>query len=450
MSWTDEEIDGLVKQAAGEVNVAYKEAYWTEMEAMLGEPAKRRRGIIWWWFGGAATLLLGYLIVHLATMANNETLTEQQYAQQSTQPEGSTDRASVQETTTAPVKLPEQNIQEVNSSQQGQLLESMDQGIRTVQQSDIQEVPKDQQIPTPDKHRNGVYSEETAKRISLKEREKNNFEKMDSGNPTGVVREIPGSLEQEPVSGDVLATDNVPVHEQIQVDALMVHDWQVARSGFYMASPDPMLPVFPGKRFGFYAAAYGGVGMSYVQAGKDNQLYQIGMDAGVEWFRNRWAFSAGFGLREQFVNNLDISRREEYYSYGLVSVDQALHYDRIVFVDLPVSASYLFGKSTFSIQLTPTYTAGARLAYSSEVREQVGQDNSISSSSSEKHQFVSSPNFAAFGVNGGVSYGYALFERVFLEAKVSSRLAPALLSDDFTGTKRQVPLMVEVGLKKRF
>ena len=48
MSWTDEELDGLVRDAANSNHVEYKETYWHEMEAMLGAEKSSKIGM-WWW-----------------------------------------------------------------------------------------------------------------------------------------------------------------------------------------------------------------------------------------------------------------------------------------------------------------------------------------------------------------------------------------------------------------
>lgn len=429
MSWTDEEIDGVVQQAAGELKVAYKDDYWKEMETMLGEP-KKRRGIVWWWFGGVAALVVGFFAVYPFSGTNRQdvrfaqnTATGDELLSSTQISAASQEQATESHSTTAEATSVGEGENKFSKSTPAFTPEE------TASQNDDQ----------PRTHRsvNSTFSKQATNDFPELAAE-SNTETLASAGPSNETK-----LEE------VLTSTDSPNKDLIEIGSLSMRNWNVEQTGFALASPDPMLPVFPRKRLGFYAAAYGGVGQSYVQTSQNNYLYQMGFDAGVEWFQQRWSFAAGFGLREQFVSNLHISKRQNYYSFGLVSVDQNIEYDRIVFVDVPVSASYIFGKSTFGIQITPTYTAGARLSYTSEIQEQAGGEN-VLSSDSEKHEFVSSPNFASFGLNGGVMYGYNLFERVYIEAKVSSRLAPALLTDDFSGAQRSVPVMVELGLKKRF
>lgn len=430
MSWTDEEIDGIVKQAAGELKAVYKDDYWKEMEAMLGEP-KKRRGIVWWWFGGVAALVVGFFAVYPLSGTNRQ---DARIALST-----ATGNESLSSTRTTTV--PQEQAAEPNSTTVEAPLVA--EGENQFSKRTSAFIPKEAETASlnadqPRTHRSvsSTFSKQAA----------TDFTGLTvAGNQETVV----SGSSSETKLGEVLTSTDTPNKDVIEIGTLSMRNWNPEKTGFALASPDPMLPVFPRKRLGFYAAAYGGIGQSYVQTSQNNYLYQMGFDAGVEWFQQRWSFAAGFGLREQFVSNLHISKRQNFYSFGLVSVDQNIEYDRIVFVDVPVSASYIFGKSTFGIQVTPTYTAGARLSYTSEIQEQAGGQN-VLSADSEKHQFVSSPNFASFGLNGGIMYGYNLFERVYIEAKVSSRLAPALLTDDFSGAQRSVPVMVELGLKKRF
>ena len=56
MSWTDQEIDDLAKEASAGMNFSYDPAFFTEAAAML--PVKRTKGILWWWLSTAALTLI--------------------------------------------------------------------------------------------------------------------------------------------------------------------------------------------------------------------------------------------------------------------------------------------------------------------------------------------------------------------------------------------------------
>lgn len=58
MSWNDQDIDNLFKNAKGPEVPPFEEEFWAEMEAMLPAQQKNRKPVIWWTSGIAVALLL--------------------------------------------------------------------------------------------------------------------------------------------------------------------------------------------------------------------------------------------------------------------------------------------------------------------------------------------------------------------------------------------------------
>lgn len=451
MSWTDEEIDALVRDAANEMKVAYKDDYWKEMDAILGDSKRKRRGVAWWWMGGgsAALLLTGFTVWSIVSTdtfrqeqlaVTNETTTGHTGSENTTTSE--MERAT--EMTTTEAALPENEMETTVSTEEV----PADAHVHAYAKS-TPATNQSKTIGSSDPTQAGSPKNETIAGAKDTKTTRVADRKSDFSNDATVETKKTEGL----LVTDIKTTENASKGTTTPVDVADLNE-----KGWYSEPYSAMIrtdysyepPFIPRKRLGFYVRAAGGAGLSYRQTEADNALYQIGADAGLEWFRQNWSFSAGIGIRQQFVSNLHLTKREEFYAFGVVSVDHNLNYDRLVFVDVPVSASYLFGRSTFSLDLAPTYTAGVRLGYTREMQEQTGPNNVVSTSENAGHEYVTSPNFARFGLNAGLTYGYGLKGKLFLETRVSSRVGPSLLVGDFGSNQRTLPIMVELGLKKRF
>lgn len=437
MSWTDEELDGLVREAAGTSNVEYKEAYWHEMEAMLGETSTSKIGM-WWWLSGI-TLLVGWSTLFVGSIngvfgpndtlrANNNTQLKQQF-------------------TATNVKVIDENEKNSKSlvSDENVLTEEPSQRKATDQNVIVNEKQKPQVA--------SLYAPSTIKKKEVVKVKPRKPKRSNSNLHSDINNELKSNDKNSLSERRSLIESNLdnPLDENQMVNQglLTTKTWSNEIENTPL-NPFNKLPIIASKRIGFYVGMNTGLGQSYAMTKTNNEIYQFSLNGGVEFYKGKWAFGTGLGIRQQFTQNLKVVSRRQFYSFGSVHVDQNMSYDRLVFADLNLTASRRFGRSELGINVSPTFMLGARLTYLQTTEEIVGSQKTMSNTANGKNEYVRSDNFNAFGLNMGIHYSYTLMKNISIEAGVSSRIAQPMLKANFDGEKRNLPVMLELGLKKRF
>lgn len=434
MSWTDDEIDKLVQDAANAQKVTYKDAYWQEMQAMLDVKPKRKI-VGWWWF--APVLLVGALIGGFLYSSNS---TETQV---STENELTASNASLNETKQSS-ETNEGSQNELNSTETELISENE---VNNSVNSNLTEFNSSETIKTTNnRQKRNIASSLKSEQTSI---DTGNQVSSNSGIESST-NKVSRENQYEPEINE--GNEHLPIENQtgdVTIDQLTPFDWsnEIRKETLY---PHNDLPIFPRNHLGFYAEVNGGIGQSYQKTASKNELYQLGVNAGLEYHRRNWVFGAGIGLRQQFVNNLELHNRRAYYSFGLVTMDQEMAYDQMIFADLTFHTNYVVGKSAFGISVTPTYLLGARLKYTQTSEEMMGNEQSIQTLEERKSTFVSSENFQKFGFNSGIHYNYLIRNNLLLNVELSTRLGKQLLISNFDGEKRNFPMLIEVGLKHKF
>lgn len=438
MSWTDEELDALVREAANDKKIAYKDAYWKEMEAMLGStPVRKTLG--WWWFSGVA--FLGTIIT-AAFVASNATIET---------PMQSTILASINQNT----KTSKSNqLADGESNIATEVANSLE--ISNVNSDNFEQSNPEKSVTykNPNATNSGSQNLNSSKKAN-----KRSISNVDPNSEVFKVSIAGNSAKQafetQPVDSEDLSDvnlANIPESKNaptVTISSLQLMNWNsTMESSFDRTQND--VPYLTRRRIGFYASLSGGIGQSYLASERNNTMREFGLQGGVEFFTKKWSFGVGLGYRQQFVDNLTIQNRKQYYTYGLLKINQSLNYDQLLFADLNLSANYRLGRSELGINTSPSYLLGARLNYSENREEIMGDKTVVSTMPSEKNQFVSSTNFKSFGVNLGLSYNYLLKRNTWIGLNVNTRIGGNLLNNSFSGTQRTVPIMVDFGIKKRF
>lgn len=433
MSWTDEELDKLVQDASNAQKVEYKDAYWQEMEALLNQkPARKIAG--WWWFSAGVVLVaistIGFVVFgptsrpeinvmaqtmnseydqNVQTTPNKTTLLEDEV--QGSEINHTTSMTSVSSTTNSTNNRSSNGLVKTIKSSKSQPKINLITTKNEIQLTSIQNLDNDQKA---------FLEKQSLKSLSSKVDQKQEVQGA-INHPLNVE-----GLELIAWSNDI--TREIPIYP---------NEWKD-------------LPFLPRNHLGFYVELNGGIGQSYQKTATQNELYQIGLNAGLEFHRKNWVFGAGLGIRQQYVNNLEINNRRSYYSFGLVNMDQHLEYDQLIFADLTFHTNYIFGRSAIGLSVTPNYLVGTRLSYTETSEEVFGESHKIETLEERKSTFVSSNNFEKFGINAGFHYNYALRPNLLLNLEVNSRLGKQLLISNFEGEKRNYPLMIELGIKHKF
>lgn len=451
MSWTDEELDNLAREAAASSQVEYKEAYWHEMEALLGENTTSKGGVWWWLTGivlliGVSTVFVGSRIDGLdsnqQTASNNElnnvSLSNVQGQNATTNQLSNSIDGEYSQVETQSIDGRTANSNNKSNAQSTSLKSNKNVVVAT-----------NETWPLTTSGLNGskAYGEAIDVK-AMSNSEVNHVEPLMLKSPSAN-KENKNSQELNHQTNEGLCAADVMNNEELELAELTMVDWENE------LNPSPILrheqlPLLAGKRIGFYVGLNGGLGQSYVMTAKNNEIYQAGLNGGLEFYRKNWAFGTGLGIRQQFTQNLTVVNSRRYYSFGAVNVNQNMTYDRMLFADVNLTASYRFGRSEFGVLATPTYLLGARLSAMQSTEEIMGATKTMNYESKATKQYVSSDNFNAFGLNLGLNYAYTLTRNVAIQAGVNVRVIQPMLNTRFEGVERKIPLMVELGLKKRF
>lgn len=447
MNWTDEELDNLVREAAASNQVEYKDVYWQEMEAMLGNKSTSKVGM-WWWMSGIL-LLIGISTVFVGSLNDGFGMNNQSTANLAMNESESTRDEILVNNSNLSSEINENYavLNEGESSDDRQELSTSFKMI-TYDKSALQSNKK---IVSQSKYQQKVnQSSKSFRGADLTEKTAGSHE--GSSNSMGPIAiegeekdiEIVKNQSMQQKNEDALTENNA-----LEISELAVVDWKhnLNRSPLM---PIGELPILINKRIGFYVGLNGGVGQSYSMTAKNNEIYQFGVNGGLEFYRKNWAFGTGLGIRQQFTQNLTLVNSRRYYSFGMVNVNQNMTYDRLLFADFNLTASYRFGRSEFGFVATPTYLLGARMSATQSTEEIIGSQTTMNYESKATKQYVSSDNFKTFGLSLGLNYSYILVRNISIQAGVNARVIQPLLNTRFDGEQRKMPIMVELGLKKRF
>lgn len=202
------------------------------------------------------------------------------------------------------------------------------------------------------------------------------------------------------------------------------------------------------KKLKYYVGLGLGEATSY-RANSSNLTMQWRAKMGIEYnVSSNFSIGGGLGFRQQFVNDLTIDNSRNYYSLGLISVEQYISYDRLLFADVNVHAHYRYRKIGIGAELTPSYLIGARSVvtqgfYENETLVQGSQKN-------DETRYVHSDNFNAFGFDLGLSVQYEFKHQLYLEFIANTRLNKLLNNPLFIGEERRCPVRIELNLIKKF
>lgn len=430
MGWTDDEIDNLAKNASMHQKVEYSDTYWKEMEGLLDadKPVKKRFG--WWFFGATISLLL----IGIGFYYGNQNI------------------GSKKETILA------HNVPYINKSEQTKSVLKRDNNFFIHNQEQIE---MKQSNPTTtkeinvleDKSFSSFYEESKLKPVkisSLNTRvlsEPNDEEQIEQKVGTKGQTELTAFAVKNIISDfepeKSFRADNQEINEK---NPEISHVELTENNAVHNMVEDPTSP----KKLGFYVSAGAGAGTSYVKTSSE-LLIQWRVNMGIDYTISReFRFGAGVGFRQQIANNLTVERSREYYSFGLIDVNQSINYDRLQFVDLNIHAHYLLRKMAIGIEITPSYLVSVR---ANMKQTQTEYDNSFVDEVITKkleNQFVRSNNFNAFGLDAGISFQYQFKYKMSLQAVASTRLNKMLMNNDFRGQHNGFPVKLELGLIKRF
>lgn len=430
MGWTDEEIDNLYNKASNHQSVGYSDAYWKEMEAMLDaeKPAKKR--FVWWFFGSALIVVAAGLSYYLVAVNGITSGTKTRVAQKNSlladTPETKIDtRLSENDTNTGTNDTPvtKTSIDNVHPDRvNGKITTSDSEKMKRL---------------APKENKTAVRAENTemtaaSAHLAINDRDVNEYMALNQEKQS-----VTGG---DPEQNEETVSENLTEMPEEQPEKTSSVENMTTRA----VDVDELLLK---KKIGFYVAADAGAGTSYLRQ-PTNLYIQWGIKAGVDYtIRNQFRLGGGLGFRQQMLNDLTVSWSREYYSLGLISVNQSVTYDRLQFVDLNLHAHYVFRKLAVGIDISPSYLISAR-ANMNQTQEENGKV--IEEEMTQAKQYVRSDNFNPFGLDAGLSLQYQFKHQMLLELGVGARMNKLLMNTNFDGERNKLPVRLELGFVKRF
>lgn len=398
MSWKDEEIDGLFKQAKTPEAPAFQESFWTEMEAMLPQQKPRRKAGFWWF--SAATVAILAISVGGYAWLNGTTAPEAGKTVTA-----NSDRAAASQTTNTPASNDEaiasgtSTESETAANTPSEVSASTTGGSRNHQHL--------QRNPAP--HTNGTQGA-TGEAIQPAE------------TPTTIPSveqdsEIATITEEQPTTVDGLPTTRLVLHPELA-------------QGYRM----------PERLEHYYIQASGGIGQSALTgvAGRSDLIQSYSLGAGIYGPRaGRLYFTLGLQGRVDFVQNI----------VGTASNPDATktetRYRQLYAVETPLSAGVHAGRNRFALTVTPGFQLGFTGTYT-----HYQADNTVLRENERTSGKIA--NGKTMTMEIGLAYMRQICPKWYVGAACNADILRPFGDQTFQGTQRTLPLNGSILLRKTF
>lgn len=390
MSWKDEEIDGLFKQAKTPEAPAFEESFWTEMEAML-PPQQKRRKAGFWWISAAMVVLLAI---------------------------GGITLWAVQDETTAT------RTAETTASQQQPATEQLSAGTEQPTESASAEPATTQlNATTPTASNRTISGNGPAVDRTNHPAQQNN------GN--GQTDVITQDVVTEPVES--IATAPAEEETPQTVDRLPVTRFALAGTRVAQSY------VIPPRYEHFYIQATGGIGQSAITgvAGRSDMIQCYTLGAGVYGPRaGRMYLNLGLQGRVDIVQNLS----------GTVSnpdnTKTDTRYRQLYAIEAPLAMGLRYGRNSFAMVVTP----GFQLGFTGTYRQY--DMNNVELRSERTSGKIASGKTLTMEV--GLSYMRQLYPNWYLGASCNADILRPFGDQTFDGKQRTLPLNGCILLRRTF
>lgn len=388
MSWTDEDIDRLFKDAGDDLSFEYKQEYWNEVEAML--PKRKKRDFLWFIaaFGSMGVLLLG-VVYSTAQFDQERTLNAAEGNQWQL----------------------EKNLTEVNTTQ------SKETG----------------------------HNKSNARLVALFQNENGTSSLSGIRNNAEVIEFIGVPFD---VSGMNLS-GYYPFYSGYQMPMLFVNsDPTVEASSGSEALVLPTNPLVSeldkslaasdamalGKlpaRVNFYLE--GNVGLSQSLITPSNQLFaRYGGGLGINIHTNKWTTTLGLNASVSNHNDIELSRVAKYYSYGSQMVTHTINYKALYAFEGVLSVTRNFGRHGVIVGIRPSYLMTTKVDYTrTDDQEEVSQ---------RKELVGFTDGINRFGLKPTVGYSFMLNEKWNAGVNLGVQMMETFKTDFITKDNNRFPI----------
>jgi len=396
MSWTDDEIDKLFKEASEQPAFEYKASYFQAIEEQLPVKKSRRIGL-WWWtanvflltfvgmfFIGRDELSALKLIEKTGMNTNYRIPTNGNLT-------SALENTNIQETGSQNVSVANRN--ELNS--QNELIPSNNL-LSASNESQALILPENAFDYTIKK--TSEYSEKSEDKLIVAE-------------------EVTSEIDRLPLLDIARGFDGSG--EQLELTSVKP---KFVKNSFYL-----------------------GINAGEEQAwSRDKSIDQkihetFGIEVGYTIPLKRFTFSAGLGFQTTTLKDLKINERTKIYDFGSTILNNSYQFNSICALTVPMEVSKSFGRHNLAIGITPSVNVFTHVRHYQEID---GME------SLNERGVTNSALFNRFGLSPHVSYGLSLTKSIQVGLNVQVQLLQPISSQRFVGEATKMPIGAQLFLKK--
>ncbi len=405
MSWTDEEIDKLAREGAGNKSFEYKDEYWKEMEAMLPS-LSRKKDFLWFFTAFMFVGLIGTSFLYQPTNTINDTNIAQANSKEIyNQTEQSSNAAKAN------------SISSINASEDVKM----------------QEVS----VNSPQQQNNAVTSSPN-KQLNTVTSENNKVEKsaIETKRPTALQenkRSLPLETEQSVSTG---SEARKPVEKSIGNLPLLglstnSAEQQLAASHLFNERELPMKATM-------YIGGFAGLSQSLITP-SDQLSNSFGIGLGTQIQKGRLLLTAGVNGVWSNHKDLVLNRRAKVYGFGSNEYSYDFDYREIYSLEAELTVGYKFRKHTVNVGVRPSYVMGTKVGVSSSVNETMDE---------RKTYYGNMDGINRFGIKPTLGYAFDLCPSLKVGVNIGVQLMPMIQEDYLIGKNNRLPIDGQLYIRK--
>ena len=392
MSWRDEEIDDLFRDAADQQSFEFRSEYFKDIEKQL--PIKRSRKPFFWWFTSSVFLLtfLGWGILEGANFDQKQS-------------NGLAIDAKAGKVLHAVEP----------ASVKGH--HAADQAERSVQANDSQE----KGARLPERANNlGMVNEPFSEVLSI----------------------IPVAVENNsaiPVSEEPMAVAETSEETDHAIAGLSLIDIPT----IYKTPELNPSALYGGakKNLSFYLEFGSGIGQGWVSTNPATINGNLFVNGGIGNRFGRFNLTAGLGMRASKLGDLQIMERTKIYGFGYSTYENQYTFQSFYSIEAPVNVHFQMDRHAVGAGIVPSFNLCTGLTRTEWIDGiQVVQRTGVSNVGL----------FNKMGMAGTIGYAYSVNEHMQIGARGAIQFVEPLSSDRFVGTRVKMPFEGQVYLRRTF
>lgn len=458
MKWTDEEIDKIVQDAAGKLEVPYQDEYWEEMEALL--PVKSKKRVFWWMFSALFAFIGISSMLFMFSLKNGSVERKHQSdLKLKTNLELENKITSKEQTTTlASIEESQVDISKINllpNVKDLQVIERSTEDMKTGDEKTIISVSK--------------FEKSAQNTNTLKQKKNPKVRQESNATKNQLANDIPEIEEIEIVKNNVVKNQTesrigeeeteIQIKEMLSVAENSIVSELVNDSLANLATliteeksstainENPMMDAKniqevtqqPATASSFYIQAGIRFSQSYLKTPSNQLMTGINLGVGYQKLKAGFGYSIGIHATNSFVKNMEINRKYRVYGFGVTNYEQNLKYKQLTYLNLPISLNYTVVKNTFSIGIAPTYLLSTMMNFKERQETEV---------LNERNYYGQKVGLKSIGLESMIGYQRTIRNNWSVGIQLGVTLIQQIEQNHFQESNVSMPLNGQITLRK--